>query len=48
MESARIQGQRWRLRSCVDGPEELATTTEASEEEDNTEVSTMTTEASEY
>ena len=41
-----IWGRRRRLRCCNDGPKELATTTEASTEEDEPEVSTKTTEAS--
>ena len=41
-----IWGRRRRLQRCDDGPEELATTTEASAEEDDPEVSTMTTYAS--
>ena len=42
----RIQGQQQRLRRCYYVPEELAKTTEASEEEDEPEVSMTTTEAS--
>ena len=45
-ETARIRGRRRRLRRCDDGPDELATTTEASAEEDEPEVLTTTTEAS--
>ena len=45
-EASRIQGRRRRLRICNDRPEELATTTEASAEEDEPKVLTMTTEAS--
>ena len=40
-----IRGRRRRLMRRDDGPEELATMTEASAEEDEPEVSTMTTEA---
>ena len=42
----RVQGQQYRLRRCDDGPEELATMPEALAEEDEPEVSTTTTEAS--
>ena len=45
-EASRIYGQRQRLQRCDDGPEELATTTEGSEAEDELEVSTTTAEAS--
>ena len=45
-ESASIWGQQWRLRHCGGGPEELATTKEASAEQDVTKVLTMTTEVS--
>ena len=41
-----IRGQQRRLRPCYDWPEELATTTEASAEEDEPKVSMTTTEAS--
>ena len=41
-----IWGRQQRLRRRDDGPEELATTMEASAEEDDPEVSTMITEAS--
>ena len=41
-----IQGRRRMLLRCNDGPYELATTTDASSEEDKPEVSTKTTEAS--
>ena len=41
-----IQGRLWRLRRRNDGPEELATTTEASTEEDKPKVSTTIMEAS--
>ena len=41
-----IRGKQWRLLCCNDRPEELATTTEASAEEDETEVLTKTTEVS--
>ena len=44
--AARIRGQRGRLRRSDGGPEELSTTTEASEEEDYPDDSTKTTEAS--
>ena len=37
-----IWGQHRRLRRCDDGPEELATMTEALAEEDEPEVSTKT------
>ena len=46
-EAARIWGQRQRLRRRDDGPDELATTTEASSEEYAPEELTTTTEASE-
>ena len=46
MEWARIWGQRRRLQRRNDRPEKLATTTEASVEEDYPEVSTKTTDAS--
>ena len=36
-EAARIQGQRQRLWRCDDRPGELATTTQASSEEDESE-----------
>ena len=45
-EGLEIQGQRRRLLCRNGGPEELATTTEVSEEEYKTKVSTKTTEAS--
>ena len=45
-EAARIRGRRQRLRRCNDGTDELATTMEASEEEDEPEDSTTETEAS--
>ena len=41
-----IRGRQQRLLRCNDGPEELATTTEASVEEDEPEILTTTTEAS--
>ena len=44
-EALRIQGQQRRLRRLDDGPEELATTTEALAEEYEPEVSATTTEA---
>ena len=47
MEAERIRGQRQRLRSWDNGPEELATTAEASTEEDEPEVLTTRTEVSE-
>ena len=43
--AAMIRGQQRRLQSRNDGPEELATTTEASIEKDNPEDSTTTAEA---
>ena len=46
MGAARIQGQQRRLRRCDDGPEELATMTEATAEEDDLEYSTTMMEAS--
>ena len=45
-EAERIWGRQWRLWRCDDGPEELATTTEVSEEEYDPEVLTTTTEVS--
>ena len=42
-EAAKIWGRRQRLRRYDDGLEELATTTEASAEEDDPEDSTMKT-----
>ena len=45
-EGSEIRGQRRRLLHSNDGPEELETTTEASEEEYKPEVSMTTTEAS--
>ena len=45
-EGSEIRGQQRRLLGYNDGPEELATTTEALVEEDEPEVSTTTTEAS--
>ena len=45
MEAKRIWGQRQRIRRHDDGPEELATTTEASSEKDEPEDLTTTTEA---
>ena len=44
-EASRIQGRQQRPRHRDDGPEELATTTEASAEEDEPGVSTTRTEA---
>ena len=41
-----IQGRKRRLKHRDDGPEELATTTEALAEEDDPEFLTITTEAS--
>ena len=41
-----IQGRQWRLLHRDDGPEELATTTEASAEEDELEVLMTTTDLS--
>ena len=46
MEAARIRGRRRRLQSRDDGLDKLATTTEASAEEYEPEVSTTTMEAS--
>ena len=46
MEATKIRGRRQRLRRHGDGPNELATTTEASEEEDDPEVLTTTTDIS--
>ena len=45
-EGSDIQGWRRKMLPRDDGPEELATTTEVLEEEDVTEVSTTTTDAS--
>ena len=44
-EAERIRGQQRRLWRCDDGPKELATTMEASEEEDEPEVLKNITEA---
>ena len=44
-DGSEIQGRRRRLRRCDEGPEELVTTTEALEEEDEPEVLAMKTEA---
>ena len=45
-EGLEILGQQRRLLHCNNGPQELATATEALAEENDTEVSMMTTEAS--
>ena len=45
-EAARIRGRQQRLRHRDEGPDELATMTEASAEEDDPDFSTTTTEAS--
>ena len=45
MVAARIWGRRLRLRQIYDDPKELETSEEASEEKDDSEKSTITTEA---